>query len=102
MHLNNNIVHLPEDKCWFSSALLLVHNLGPVVLVQLHLKELGDVEREGDHGDGHGVHQQPLCAAHCLHPGINLHHVTMLNEMVIVVTRMMMVMTTMMMMKVTV
>ena len=67
-------MRIPENKCWFSSTLLLVDDLRPVVLVELHLEELGDVEREGDHGDGDGVHQQTLCAAHCLEEGLQIYH----------------------------
>ena len=52
-------MRIPENKCWFSSTLLLVDDLRPVVLVELHLEELGDVEgegEEGEQGEGGGSH----------------------------------------------
>ena len=57
---------VPEDEGGVPAGLAGVHLVGAVVLGEGHLHELGHVQGEGQHGDRHHVHQQPLGVAHRL------------------------------------
>ena len=56
----------PEHEVRISPCLAGVHLIGPIILGQGHLHELGSVESEGEDSHGDDVDQQALSIAHRL------------------------------------
>ena len=63
---------VPEYKGWVSSGVTWVNLIGTIILIGGHLHELGDVEEEGQDGDGYDVDHRSLVARCCLKQGRNL------------------------------
>ena len=57
---------LPEYEVRIPPCCAWVHLVSSIVLGQGHLHELGSVESEGEHSDGHDIDQESLGVAHCL------------------------------------
>ena len=60
---------VPEDEVGVTPGCARVHFIGPIILCQGDLHELGRVESEGEDGDGDDVDEEPLTVAHGLRKG---------------------------------
>ena len=57
---------VPEDVGGVFSSLTRIHLCSAIIIIGGHLDELGDVEDEGQDGDGYDVHHHALIVRHGL------------------------------------